>query len=160
LQDAGAFAWANKDGAYDFWVGTSTSETDWNGYSNCQKMKEGTEHDWNITHFPAANACITFGTVDSYLQYAAPTGSSGWFLPSCDQLSSLYSSRDLLSGQINKLKTISSYEAISWFLTTYYWSSSEYPDNSYNARNVNFYFGNVNFDLKASGYFVRSIFAF
>ncbi|MEG1729993.1 MAG: hypothetical protein RR280_10695, partial [Bacteroidaceae bacterium] len=57
LQDAGAFAWANKDGAYDFRVGTSTSETDWNGYSNCQTMK-GTGHDWNITHFPAANACI------------------------------------------------------------------------------------------------------
>ncbi|MEG1866868.1 MAG: fimbrillin family protein [Bacteroides sp.] len=154
LQDAGIFAWANKGGAYDFSVGTSTGDSDWKGYSNCQKMKEGTGHDWNITHFPAANACITFGT-------AAPTESSGWFLPSCGQLLSLYYNGDLLSGQINKLKTISSYVAISWFLPFNYWSSSErLYSSSISARYVYFGGGSVHSNYKSYGNNVRSILAF
>ena len=161
LQDVSSstLKWADMNGQYDFRVGTSTSESDWQGYDNCQKMKNG--GDWSIGHFPAANACQNFGSAEPYLRYAAPAGSSGWFLPSCGQLLSLYKNRDVLSGQINKLKAINGYGSIGWFSGSYYWSSSEYPYyGSDYARNVNFLDGYVNWDSKGYGYYVRGVFAF
>lgn len=160
LQDVSSskLKWADRNGEYQFRVGTSTSESDWQGYDNCQKMKNSS--DWSIGHFPAANACQNFGTAEPYLQYAAPAGSSGWFLPSCDQLLSLYKNRDVLSGQINKLN-INGYGSIGWFRGEYYWSSSEYDSNpKYGARYVYFRRGGVGWNLKNSDYFVRGVFAF
>lgn len=160
LQDVSSstLKWADWNGQYDFRVGTSTSESDWQGYDNCQKMKNG--GNWSIGHFPAANACQNFGTAEPYLRYAAPAGSSGWFLPSCGQLLSLYKNRDVLSGQINKLKAINGYGSIGWFRGDYYWSSSESPNVSYGARNVYFYLGRVRWLDKNDGYYVRGVFAF
>lgn len=161
LQDVSSstLKWADRNGQYSFWVGTSTSESDWQGYDNCQKMKNG--GDWSIGHFPAANACQNFGTAEPYLRYAAPAGSSGWFLPSCGQLWSLYKNRDVLSGQINKLKAINGYGSIGWFSGSYYWSSSEDPDgSSYLARGVHFYYGNVTWNGRNRGNYVRGVFAF
>lgn len=160
LQDVSSstLKWADRNGQYDFWVGTSTSESDWQGYDNCQKMKNG--GDWSIGHFPAANACQNFGTAEPYLRYAAPAGSSGWFLPSCGQLLSLYKNRDVLSGQINKLKAINGYGSIGWFSGSYYWSSSEYPSYSDGARGVRFDNGNVGWGSKRNHGYVRGVFAF
>ena len=160
LQDVSSstLKWADKDKQYNFWVGTSNSDSDWQGYDNCQKMKNG--GDWSIGHFPAANACQNFGSAEPYLRYAAPAGSSGWFLPSCGQLLSLYKNRDVLSGQINKLKAINGYESIGWFRGDYYWSSSEGPDYSYYARNVYFNNGNVYRGRKDYVHYVRGVFAF
>ncbi|WP_301003772.1 fimbrillin family protein [Phocaeicola sartorii] len=160
LQDVSSstLKWADWNGQYDFRVGTSTSESDWQGYDNCQKMKNG--GNWSIGHFPAANACQNFGTAEPYLRYAAPAGSSGWFLPSCGQLLSLYKNRDVLSGQINKLKAINGYESIGWFRGDYYWSSSEGPNGSRNARRVGFGNGDVYWYGKDYGRYVRGVFAF
>ncbi|WP_304889788.1 fimbrillin family protein [Phocaeicola sartorii] len=160
LQDVSSstLKWADRNGQYDFWVGTSTSDSNWQGYDNCQKMKNG--GDWSIRHFPAANACQNFGTAEPYLRYAAPAGSSGWFLPSCGQLLSLYKNRDVLSGQINKLKAINGYGSIGWFSGSYYWSSSEYPYDRYGARIVGFGNGDVGWGSKNRGFYVRGVFAF
>ena len=160
LQDVSSskLIWVNWNGQYDFWVGTSTSESDWQGYDNCQKMKNG--GNWSIGHFPAANACQNFGSAEPYLRYAAPAGSSGWFLPSCGQLLSLYKNRDVLSGQINKLKAINGYGSIGWFRGDYYWSSSEYPHRSSDARGVTFSGGYVDNDCKCYVGYVRGVFAF
>ena len=160
LQDVSSstLKWADRNGQYNFGVGTSTSESDWQGYDNCQKMKNG--GDWSIGHFPAANACQKFGTAEPYLRYAAPAGSSGWFLPSCGQLWSLYKNRDVLSGQINKLKAINGYGSIGWFSGSYYWSSSEYPYDRYGARIVGFGNGDVGWGSKNRGFYVRGVFAF
>ena len=160
LQDVSSstLKWADRNGQYNFGVGTSTSESDWQGYDNCQKMKNG--GDWSIRHFPAANACQNFGTAEPYLRYAAPAGSSGWFLPSCGQLLSLYKNRDVLSGQINKLKAINGYGSIGWFSGSYYWSSSEYPYDRYGARIVGFGNGDVGWGSKNRGFYVRGVFAF
>ena len=158
LQDVSSstLKWANRYSQHDFWVGTSTSKSDWQGYDNCQKMKNG--GNWSIVHFPAANACQNFGSV--YPRYAAPTGSSGWFLPSCGQLLSLYKNRDVLSGQINKLKAINGYGSIGWFREDYYWSSSEGPDGSDRAWRVIFGGGYERYDVKGRGRYVRGVFAF
>ncbi len=160
LQDVSSstLKWADRNGQYDFWVGTSTSDSNWQGYDNCQKMKNG--GDWSIGHFPAANACQKFGTAEPYLRYAAPAGSSGWFLPSCGQLWSLYKNRDVLSGQINKLKAINGYGSIGWFIGDYYWSSSEHPANGYGAWGVHFGYVDVGWHRKDYGYYVRGVFAF
>ena len=160
LQDVSSstLKWADRNGQYNFGVGTSTSESDWQGYDNCQKMKNG--GDWSIRHFPAANACQNFGTAEPYLRYAAPAGSSGWFLPSCGQLLSLYKNRDVLSGQINKLKAINGYGSIGWFIGDYYWSSSEHPANGYGAWGVHFGYVDVGWHRKDYGYYVRGVFAF
>lgn len=160
LQDVSSstLKWADRNGQHDFWVGTSTSESDWQGYDNCQKMKNG--GDWSIGHFPAANACQNFGTAEPYLRYAAPARSSGWFLPSCGQLLSLYKNRDVLSGQINKLKAINGYGSIGWFSGSYYWSSSEYPYDRYGTRLVGFGNGDVGWGSKDRGFYVRGVFAF
>ncbi len=160
LQDVSSstLTWADRNGQYEFWVGTSTSDSDWQGYDNCQKMKNG--GDWSIGHFPAANACQNFGSAEPYLRYAAPAGSSGWFLPSCGQLLSLYKNRDVLSGQINKLKAINGYGSIGWFRGDYYWSSSEDPRNSLDARGVYFGGGYVYWGSKGYGNSVRGVFAF
>ena len=160
LQDVSSstLKWADRNGQYNFGVGTSTSESEWQGYDNCQKMKNG--GDWSIRHFPAANACQNFGTAEPYLRYAAPAGSSGWFLPSCGQLLSLYKNRDVLSGQINKLKAINGYGSIGWFSESYYWSSSERPNYSDYAWFVRFYRGDVSWDRKSGGFYVRGVFAF
>ncbi|MFV0584963.1 MAG: fimbrillin family protein [Parabacteroides gordonii] len=160
LQDVSSstLKWADKNGLYEFWVGTSADESDWQGYDNCQKMKKGS--DWSIGHFPAANACQNFGSAEPYLRYAAPAGSSGWFLPSCGQLLSLYKNRDVLSGQINKLKAINGYGSIGWFRGDYYWSSSEVPGYSKYTRYVSFGNGRMDGDYKYDGNYVRGVFAF
>lgn len=150
--------WANKNGEYRFRVGTSTSK-DWQGYDNCQKMKNGS--GWSIENLPAAKACITFGTAKPYLQYAAPAGSSGWFLPSFGQLLSLYNDRKVLSGQIDKLKAMNGYESIGWFVEyRRYWSSSEFNLNDGSAQYVDFSNGNWDAFNKNSNYYVRGVFAF
>ncbi|MEG1564861.1 MAG: hypothetical protein RR365_14230, partial [Bacteroides sp.] len=152
--------WAKMDKDFHFWVGTSTNKNDWQGYDNCQKMKEVRYPNWPITYFPAANACMQFGTASPFLRYAAPTRSSGWFLPSCGQLLYLYSIRNLLSDQIAKLKTISDNEEISGLLDFYYWSSSESQNDNDKARCVSFSDGKVYQYTKDYGNHVRSIFAF
>ncbi|QIU95457.1 fimbrillin family protein [Bacteroides faecium] len=158
----------SSDNKYNQQVGTSTSDSDWNGYSNTQAIKQYVAENsggWAITDFPAANGCLLYGTDQSLYGwqtvYAAPTNSSGWFLPSAGQLSYLYENRSDLAARIQALgsKLESSY--IKWFSTIwYYWSSSEYSDYSSSAYRVDFYGGYVDWYGKDRTYDVRAVSAF
>lgn len=106
------------NGESDKKVGTSTSYSAWHGYSNQQKFHEFVKKNagWEMKHFPAALACETYGnrTVDqngnSTAAYewqeplAAPTNTSGWFLPACGQIYEIFGRRTPLENSINNVK--------------------------------------------------------
>ena len=106
------------NGEYDIRVGTSASYNGWHGYSNQQKFHEFVKNNagWEMKHFPAALACETYGnrTVDqngnSTAAYewqeplAAPTNTSGWFLPACGQIYEIFGRRTPLENSINNVK--------------------------------------------------------
>lgn len=129
---------------YYFSVGTSTDEYDWNGYANCRAMHDYvTAHageGWEMRHFQAAWSCETYGnrTLDydgnptsDYEWQAplrAPAGTSGWFLPSCDQLWYMQTHKDYLRDRFMATKAtadagLQSY--IGTFVASYA-SSTEY----------------------------------
>lgn len=141
---------------YYFYVGASTDEYDWNGYANCQVMHDYvTAHageGWEMRHFQAAWACETYGnrTLDydgnptsAYEWQAplrAPAGTSGWFLPSCDQLWYMQTHKDYLKDRFMAAKAtadagLQSY--IGTFVASYA-SSTEYGTQ----------YGSVHFGLK------------
>ena len=164
--------WGEKDGQYSMDAGTSTEENDWSGYKN-QKAIEyfaaNNEEGWLPEHFEAAYWCGRYGTGDSRYAwqkiYAAPENTSGWFLPSCGQLKSIYSinrdNENLLKNQMEKVKSLDT-ENIKWFSTYwFYWSSSEdLLGNSNHAKGVGFYYGNKITDLKNNAVAVRAVLAF
>ena len=144
-------------GEYNRRVGTSINN-DWNGYSNSQKFhdfvndEENKAEGWEMKHFPAANACETYGNrtldkdgndangkYDWQQSLAAPKNSSGWFLPSYGQLSHLGEKKEgeLLSTRMNDVKNSISADCdykdyIKWFSSgSYYWSSTEHPDDTH-----------------------------
>lgn len=131
-----------------------------------------------MKHFPAALACETYGkrtadqngnTTNAYdwqKPLAAPDNTSGWFLPSCGQLSHLYSNRSILSARMTKVKNSTPADCnykdkIKWFSTSwYYWSSTErsgYPDY---ARGVDFDYGYAGSSIKGNTRDVRAVLAF
>lgn len=172
------------NGEYDKAVGTSTSTDDWNGYSNSQKSHEFVKNNdgWEMKHFPAALASETYGnrTIDQdgnptnaydwQKPLAAPSNTSGWFLPSCGQLLYLYENSSLLSSRMVDVKNSApdncNYkDKIKWFKTSsnvfyYYWSSTESsrgPDRTWLV-----YFGRGSYDYlyKYRTLDVRSVLAF
>ena len=137
------------DKVYNKVVGTSTDYDDWQGYSNSLKFHEFVNKDenkkagWEMIHFPAALACETYGKrtldnsgnpTDAYdwqKPLAAPKNTSGWFLPSCGQLSYLYKIRGFLSQNMDEVKNsipadCKYKDKIKWFDSWWwYWSSTE-----------------------------------
>ncbi len=124
---------------YNQEVGTSTNDGDWQGYSNHLKFREFVEQHsgegWEMKHFPAALACETYGNqangiYDCQQQLAAPSNTSGWFLPSCGQLKYLYQNSSVLSVRMDVVKNSTPAnciykDKIMWFYKSYYWSSTE-----------------------------------
>ena len=166
LTDVGSCRWAYKDGTYSQNAGTSTNTGDWKGYSN-QKAIENfantNTYDWEFKHFEAAYRCSLYGTENGETwqrQYAAPVNTSGWFLPSCNQLTTLYSlNRDnanLLATSMDNVKSQDS-NNIRWF-SGYYWSSAENLQNV--AWLVEFDSGDTYSSLKNNTYGVRAVLAF
>ena len=170
---------------YNHVVGTSTSASDWQGYSNSLKFHEFVKNEdnkaagWEMKHFPAALACETYGNrttdrdgnpadgkYDWQKPLAAPKNTSGWFLPSCGQLRYLYQNRSVLSARMTDVKnstpTDCGYkEYIKWFSTSlYYWSSTEYSRYPSRAWNVDFYNGSGGYRYKDSTGGVRAVLAF
>lgn len=166
--DAGSFMWEDgPQGEYDQRVDASTDENDWNGYSNCRKIHDYvTSHvGWNMSHFPAANACETYGTQSDWRQpFAAPNNTSGWFLPSCGQLRYLHEKSSLLSPQIlnvnNLMSDTGSKDHVKWFNTGWYWSSSESENYSSYAWSVDFRYGYADDFSKDINIDVRAVLAF
>ncbi len=174
--------WENgPNGEYNQAVGTSTEyTTDWSGYNNCRKIHEFVEinaaANWEMKHFPAALACETYGnrtidrdgnptTVYAWQQpFIAPKNSSGWFLPSCAQLSYLWDNSDTFKPLVESLKetvsagTLKSY--ICWFNRWYYWSSTENSESS--ARRVYFVGGDGGYRVNYKYHIddVRAVLAF
>lgn len=170
---------------YNHVVGTSTSASDWQGYSNSLKFHEFVKNEdnkaagWEMKHFPAALACETYGNrttdrdgnpadgkYDWQKPLAAPKNTSGWFLPSCGQLRYLYQNRSVLSARMTDVKnstpTDCGYkEYIKWFSTSlYYWSSTEGSSYPNRAWSVGFSSGNGSYDYKNGTYDVRAVLAF
>lgn len=113
LNDVGndRYAWASHN--YSLNDGTILWDTDWSGYFN--------QYYVSIFHrglddFPAFKKCDEYGRGTSA---SAPSGTSGWYLPSCAQL--LYiSQHPALESQVLKSKG-------SWFKSeATYWSSTEW----------------------------------
>ena len=170
---------------YNHVVGTSTSASDWQGYSNSLKFHEFVKNEdnkaagWEMKHFPAALACETYGNrtldkdgndangkYDWQQPLAAPSNTSGWFLPSCGQLQYLYQNRSVLSARMTDVKnstpTDCGYkEYIKWFSTSlYYWSSTERSDYPDYAWRVDFRNGNAHLNFKDDARDLRAVLAF
>lgn len=165
---------------YNQVVGTSTNTGDWQGYSNSLKFHEFVSKNdgWEMKHFPAALACETYGnrtldqngnpTSDYAWQQplAAPNNTSGWFLPSCGQLSHLYANRSSLSARMTDVKNSTPADCdykdkIKWFSTSYYyWSSTEGSSNPGIAWPVGFADGYTGSTYKYRTRDVRAILAF
>lgn len=137
LQDASSSSWGPAE-----FVEVSTSEIDWNGYSN-QKIL----NDKGISNYPAAQACANYTP-------SAPDKSSGWFLPSAGQLKvGLYDNRTAL-GEI--LVTAGG----SQFNLDDYWSSTGGNGENSKAWFVGFNGGYVLPDDKFYSLCVRAVLAF
>lgn len=170
LTDVGSYRWAYKDGAYSQNAGTSTNTGDWKGYSN-QKAIENfantNTEGWEFKHFEAAYQCSLYGTDqgdDWQRRYAAPINTSGWFLPSCNQLTTLYSlnrnNANLLATSMDNVKSQDE-DHIRWFNTGwYYWSSTEDSRNPNYAWGVGFYDGYSDYYNKYYTRDVRAVLAF
>lgn len=153
------------DGKYDQFVGASSDDGNWNGYSNTQAIKAyaTTNSGWAMADFPAANACLLYGTANSLYdwqkKYTAPARSSGWFLPSNSQLFYLYNNSSALSASIQTLSSDPNNSHVKLLSTNLvYWSSSEDPRYSDHAGFVMLYKGG--YEIKYSEFSVRAIFAF
>lgn len=170
LTDVGSYRWAYKDGAYSQNAGTSTNTGDWKGYSNQKAIENFADNNsdgWELKHFEAAYRCSLYGTDQGdnwQRRYAAPVNTSGWFLPSCNQLTTLYSlNRDnanLLATSMDNVKSLDK-DHIRWFSTGwYYWSSTEGSGDSDGAWYVRFRNGSTyNYD-KDYTFDVRAVLAF
>ena len=188
--DSDQLKWSSKaitkpdDANYTLDQGTSTDNTDWNGYYNCCKIYDfvtGYAGSYTITDFPAALAACTYGnwTVDADGQptedygwqnrFIAPADCSGWYLPSAGQLTAIHNQEDLLTGQIEKINAIvtdGSREHIRWItsISRYVWSSTEYKYSpSRSAYAVYFNGGSANWQNKYGNsniYAVRPVLAF
>ena len=176
----------NKE--YNQAVGTFTEHTsDWSGYANCLKINEFVKNhssdNWEMKHFPSAFVCETYGnrTIDQsgkpitdgrynwQQPFIAPENSSGWFLPSCDQLYYCWQNGDFLEERINVVKdktdNTTLKKHIGWFRTNdwFYWSSTEYWYDSTIPKNVwyvNFLDGHRGATGKNVVLYVRAILAF
>ena len=171
---------------YDQSVNASPNALDWQGYSNSLKFhefvnkKENKKAGWEMKHFPAALACETYGKrtldedgYDANGKYdwqqplAAPSNTSGWFLPSCGQLTYLYQNRSVLSTRITEVKNSTPAnciyrDKIKWFSRSlYYWSSTDmwyYPNDAWS---VDFYRGSSYYYFnKSKMHDVRAVLAF
>ena len=165
---------------FDREVGASNGQLDWQGYSNSLKFQEyvSSNEDWEMKHFPAALACETYGKrtldrdgndakgkYDWQQGLAAPTNSSGWFLPSYGQLTYLYQNRSDLSDRMDVVKNsvpddCNYKDKIEGFNTSMtYWSSAE-TSTTYMVRVLNFSVGGKSASKKDNYNAVRAILAF
>lgn len=126
LRDApGTYLWEDKGGTLQYPVtGISKSERDWQGFFNQRQAEafvaKAAVAGWQMSHFPAFNACKNYTP-------AAPARSSGWFLPSQDQLkaiSRITYTQGLIAPNILRAGGEDYYKN-----NGYYWSSSENTDD-------------------------------
>jgi len=152
--DHDKLAWEKgPNGEYDRDVGATNSRTDWNGYSNQQKFHEFIRNNsgWEMKHFPAAFACETYGkrkfdqngnptnAYDWQKPLAAPSNTSGWFMPSLRQLWDLFECSFLterMRAVKNSLPDDCGYkDYIGWLEAKDYWDSWSSTEGGLESRN-------------------------
>ena len=159
LKDASeGCAWEDKDGAglqYPY-MNLSSNDRDWQGFYN-QRLVEKfvAETDgWQISYFPAFNVCKNYTP-------AAPSKSSGWFLPSLGQLKAI--SEIACLNSVNISPNIGRAGGEEYYNNSY-WSSSEYKDGKRNlAYAYLLYVPDVPYEsylTRSKDYHVRPILAF
>lgn len=121
-------SWESRsgDGEWMTAIGTSRSQTDWNGYDNQRIFHKFVSQNegWAMADFPAASGCEHYGEDSG--AFLAPSNSSGWFLPSSGQLEYIAKQKAVLQSSVNALKEVLNNERIVWFDNPYsYWASSE-----------------------------------
>lgn len=84
VRDSFTFKWTNGTAEEISGILSATDENDWSGYRNNIIMKR------SQVSFPAAEACWSFGRSEPSYEwqkgFAAPSSTTGWFLPSSGQL--------------------------------------------------------------------------
>ena len=152
--DHDKLAWEKgPNGEYDRDVGASNSRYDWNGYSNQQKFHGFIRNNsgWEMKHFPAAFACETYGerefdqngnptnAYDWQKPLAAPSNTSGWFMPSLRQLCDLFDCSFLTESMRavkNSLPDDCGYkDYIGWLEAKDYWDSWSSTEGGLESRN-------------------------
>lgn len=115
-------------------------DIDWNGYAWTQKIiaAAGGKDNLNATE-QAGYPATWYAVVDYPKKEAAPTGSSGWFLPSIGQLRKIYQNRSSLFGSVSGTGLKS-----NWYVS----SSEYYASPAEDALYVDVYSGNVNLGSK------------
>jgi len=111
LKDAGNFPWASNEDLGGKLL-TNKDKQLWIGYLNTKAVQEET-----LENYPAFNKCVNFDPI-------APSGSSGWYLPSCAQLEAIFSQKKTLD---KELQNVSGSQLIK---EDWYWSSTQSDDNS------------------------------
>ena len=111
LKDAGNFPWASNEDLGGMLL-TNKDKQLWIGYLNTKAVQEET-----LENYPAFNKCVNFDPI-------APSGSSGWYLPSCAQLEAIFSQKKTLD---KELQNVSGSQLIK---EDWYWSSTQSDDNS------------------------------
>lgn len=106
LKDAGSFSWASNEDLGGKLL-TNKDKQLWIGYLNTKTVQEET-----LENYPAFNKCIKFEPI-------APSGSSGWYLPSCAQLEAIFSQKKTLD---KELQNVSGSQLIQG---DWYWSSTQ-----------------------------------
>src|SRR5574344_2785478 len=136
---------SGSSGSYTF-----TGDTD--GSDNWEEVckVDSTASATAATNYPAFNYASTYGSTNC----AGTSFTSGWYMPSLAELYALYKNRTVLD---NGLVTAG---GTKFSDKCWYWSSSQYPDDSVCAWPVYFGDGYVHFRDKDSGYYVRVVRAF
>ena len=174
----GTYWVTGPNGEYGFESGASTDENDWNGYANCQAMHDyvaaHADEGWEMRHFRAAWACETYGNrsldydgnpTSAYEWQAplkAPAGTSGWFLPSCDQLWYMQTHQDYLNGRFMAAKATAD-AGLQGYIDGFgrsYSSSTEYYKDNRNKWYVHFGLKNKSTYGKNSDGMVRPVIVF
>lgn len=156
LKDVGKLAWENKDGTYNVAVGTSTNADDWRGFYNQQRIEAyvaaNSGSGWQMSHFPAANACKNYTP-------AAPATSSGWFLPSHGQLMGIYNT--YVAPMLADISINMIIAGGDDFANGYNWSSSEVGGGDHKAYAFMILWNNSSMSYKNDLYTaVRPVLAF
>lgn len=119
------FVWGSHDVDGDSGAETTHSETDFMGYYNtCQikakaEAKAGGLSDDPVNNYPATYAAVVLYDEET----PAPETSSGWFLPSAQQIHYLYLQNDVIDKAIEAASESS--EPV-FRRDAIYWASSEY----------------------------------
>ena len=118
------YAWGSWDVDGDSGVGTTHSDSDFEGYYNTSMIKAKAEEkagglsDDAVNNYPAAYAAVVLYENE----VSAPESSSGWFLPSAQQLHYLFMKNEDINAALNSLGNAAT---PVYRRDAIYWSSSE-----------------------------------